>query len=580
MAFICMFGAFASSLALISACLIMLTVKAVGETRQSTNRCTAIPSIGVVAAEAVKVIRNDRENKNEVLQARSDAVSSELHWISAGERNQRTVATRMAATDIPHSPNGTTLEIDSKDDAVGARLSQALDEERDKADALARELDAARMSCYLEAVQTAEEEIRQREGYERLRERADRLARELKQARSEIDAARLARQNPDVRSPAPGKEDATFSQASKLKGANSEQLARDALLVERDAARAEIAKLSKAMSVETEQKQKLAAELRQQRDGAAVAVREQVQLREELKASQTATSNSAQQAANSAQQAANAANQQLAALERERDSLRRERERSETLARDLASMTRQFDDQSARLAGMQAEALRLSEASKAMSVDQKRDGASEKDRADVATRELALVRNELETANRRITFLNVFLAFQASDASTDRTPSRATEVSVKAEENERMSAPIPSAGATADQGHALTLQSPAPAIPPDTPSALDLKTIDVEQPAAVDAALRQAVEERKLLARATVLLKQADIGAARPVLEHALQRGSAQAAFMLAETYDDRVLQSWRARGVSGDAAKARGLYEQAKAGGIENARQRIETLK
>ena len=49
---------------------------------------------------------------------------------------------------------------------------------------------------------------------------------------------------------------------------------------------------------------------------------------------------------------------------------------------------------------------------------------------------------------------------------------------------------------------------------------------------------------------------------------------------MLAETYDTRVLQSWRARGISGDVAMARKLYERAQAGGIEDAKERIEALK
>jgi TPR repeat protein len=76
------------------------------------------------------------------------------------------------------------------------------------------------------------------------------------------------------------------------------------------------------------------------------------------------------------------------------------------------------------------------------------------------------------------------------------------------------------------------------------------------------------------------LLRQADISSARPLLEHALERGSARAAFMLAETYDARVLQSWRARGISSDPARARELYQRAQAGGIEDAKKRIETLK
>jgi hypothetical protein len=49
---------------------------------------------------------------------------------------------------------------------------------------------------------------------------------------------------------------------------------------------------------------------------------------------------------------------------------------------------------------------------------------------------------------------------------------------------------------------------------------------------------------------------------------------------MLAETYDARVLVSWHARGIFGDPAKARVLYERAQAGGIEDAKKRIETLK
>jgi hypothetical protein len=64
------------------------------------------------------------------------------------------------------------------------------------------------------------------------------------------------------------------------------------------------------------------------------------------------------------------------------------------------------------------------------------------------------------------------------------------------------------------------------------------------------------------------------------LLEHALERGSARAAFMLAETYDARVLHSWGARGIAGNLVKAREFYEWAQAGGIEDAKERIKTLK
>jgi TPR repeat protein len=101
-----------------------------------------------------------------------------------------------------------------------------------------------------------------------------------------------------------------------------------------------------------------------------------------------------------------------------------------------------------------------------------------------------------------------------------------------------------------------------------------------ERSASASAASHSPIDEQRLLARANALLRQADISGARSFLEHALEQGSARAAFMLAETYDARVLQSWRAHGTSGDLMKARELYERARAGGIEDAKERIETLK
>ena len=105
----------------------------------------------------------------------------------------------------------------------------------------------------------------------------------------------------------------------------------------------------------------------------------------------------------------------------------------------------------------------------------------------------------------------------------------------------------------------------------------------IERSTSANAASRSPVNElneQRLLARAKALLQQADISGARSLLEHAIEHGSARAAFMLAETYDARVLQSWGARGISGDPTKARELYQQAQAGGIEDAKERIAILK
>ena len=81
------------------------------------------------------------------------------------------------------------------------------------------------------------------------------------------------------------------------------------------------------------------------------------------------------------------------------------------------------------------------------------------------------------------------------------------------------------------------------------------------------------------MARASALLAQGSIGAARVVLERAAETGNAQATFALAETYDPNVLATWRTYGTRGDAAKARDLYARAYDGGIKAAKDRSHAL-
>src|SRR5450631_3160335 len=88
-----------------------------------------------------------------------------------------------------------------------------------------------------------------------------------------------------------------------------------------------------------------------------------------------------------------------------------------------------------------------------------------------------------------------------------------------------------------------------------------------------------SAEEAKLVARAESLIKQFDFIGARLLLAHALEKGSARAAFMMAETYDRQILRSLQAYGVRGDAQMARKFYQLAAAAGIEKARERVEAL-
>jgi TPR repeat protein len=88
-----------------------------------------------------------------------------------------------------------------------------------------------------------------------------------------------------------------------------------------------------------------------------------------------------------------------------------------------------------------------------------------------------------------------------------------------------------------------------------------------------------SAEEATLVARAESLIKQYNFVGARLLLAHAVEKGSARAAFLMAKTYDWRILRSLRADGVRGDAAMARELYQLAAGAGVETAQERLEAL-
>lgn len=110
-------------------------------------------------------------------------------------------------------------------------------------------------------------------------------------------------------------------------------------------------------------------------------------------------------------------------------------------------------------------------------------------------------------------------------------------------------------------------EAPAPAPAVDT-------TVDKPAVATTDPDLQ------RLMSRASLLLAQGDIGAARVVLEHAAGFGSASALFALAETFDPAVLSAWGTMGTQGDAARAGDLYAKALAGGVAAAKDRLATLR
>jgi len=83
----------------------------------------------------------------------------------------------------------------------------------------------------------------------------------------------------------------------------------------------------------------------------------------------------------------------------------------------------------------------------------------------------------------------------------------------------------------------------------------------------------------EMMAKAEASFDDGDVAGARLWLEAALDKGDAEAAFRLAETYDPAALTRWRIVGMASDPARAKALYERAMNGGVEAARQRVARL-
>ncbi|MDI3563070.1 hypothetical protein [Bradyrhizobium sp. Arg816] len=154
-----------------------------------------------------------------------------------------------------------------------------------------------------------------------------------------------------------------------------------------------------------------------------------------------------------------------------------------------------------------------------------------------------------------------------------RDPDRVTNTRLASADTQGLPAPsTPSreAIATAYQT-ALQAQAPAPAPvaappAPPPPAKTLAKTLDADTLAG-------------LMTRAKSLLRIGDIVAARLLLERSANAQDAEAAFLLAQTYDPAVLGTSDARSIAGDATVARDWYQKAAALGSAEARQRLAQL-
>jgi hypothetical protein len=250
-------------------------------------------------------------------------------------------------------------------------------------------------------------------------------------------------------------------------------------------------------------------------------------------------------------QAATAANknaahgQELNELQR---ALQQEHDKAEQLARELAAAWRGLRSQATAMADNAAQDQQLTELRQALWQGE----AS-----------AAVYQEMLAQERARNQDLQQQLAARG-DASPDRGSNAAASLS---------KTPGRTLAPTTDKQLAVLPANDKPMIAAEnTPATIAVRPAVAEVPGIPEAP--------RLMARASLLLSQGNVGAARIVLERAAETGSAPAMFALAETYDPTTLAVWGTFGTQGDVTKARELYAKALAGGVVEAKDRLNTLR
>lgn len=266
-------------------------------------------------------------------------------------------------------------------------------------------------------------------------------------------------------------------------------------------------------------------------------------------------------------------------------SLRQEHDRTKQLEETLATTRIELDNRSQQIAKATEETMQTKRTAENTSAKLKLSLKEEHERADALAQELSLARSKLfayeaqAAANDdRAEQLKNQLRRECNQSGRDEQELAAARTSI---------GPWLPAGVSGEGGAGnsptrellRTLLLGSPQAPP-AQFAREL-VVTAAEPKAPSPVLRNenAAELVRLIARATGLLRQGDIGAARVVLERAAELGSAPASFALAETYDPSLLAKWGASGTRGDTSKARELYARAAAGGVKEARERFDAL-
>ncbi|WP_246767597.1 hypothetical protein [Bradyrhizobium sp. CCBAU 53340] len=557
------------------------------------------------AAELQKTLQQERDR------------SARLEQNLAAARHDVETQTSLART-----AGEETSRLKQAGESGAAELQKTLQQERDRSARLEQDLAAARRDVETQtalATTAGEEASRLKQAGEsgaaelqktlqQERDRSARLEQTLANARHDLEfqAALLAKANEEVSQRSRGAEAnaADLRQSMQKERERADTLAQDLSLTRSaiyayEAQTALLAKASEGASplnaAEESGATKLQKSLQQERDRTGQLEQALATARRDID-TQTALAAKASGEVTKLTQAVKAA-----AAEQSR-SIQKEHDRAEALAQDLSSArTKIYAYEAQAKASEEAAQLKREQDSNMASSCQSQQ--QERDRAEQLARDLAKANNDLQAQTERASkasegALAIKQAKERDSAELrsmlqrerERVQKLETEIASAHPDNGAFVARFPSIAPQFAAAGTILREQPIGALTQQLKSApvLESRGPD-EQVHDQTTGLRDAKEVRvnsdeaaqvaRLVARASLLLEQGDIGSARTILEHVIRMGSAQAIFVLAETYDPLTLPSFGTYGTHGDASRARDLYAQAEVRGIKEAKPRLDAL-
>jgi hypothetical protein len=548
------------------------------------DEATQLKQLKQAAESATAELRQSLQKEHD----RAEALAGKLAGAQRDNETQAALASKTYAE---------AAQLEQASESATAQLRQSLKKEHDRAEALADELasaqrnvetqvalasktgdEATQLTQVKQAAESAAAELRQ--SLQKEHDRAEALASELVKARRDIEtqvalssktgaeATQLSQVKQaaesaaaELRQSLQKEHDRAETLAGKLAGAQRDNETQAALASK---TYAELAQLTQVKQAAESAAAELRQSLQKEHDRAEALAAELAKARRDIETQAALPGKTRDELAQLTQvkQAAESAKTEL------QQSLQKEHDRAETLAGELAKARRDMETQvalSSNAGDEAAQLTQLKQVAESAKTELQQSLQKEHDRAEALSGELAKARRDMET--------QVALSSKAGNEATQLKQFKQAAESAKTE-------PRPSLQQERDRAEAL-----APGREPTQPTVGARMAVERASNSPISQVTQAAeaqgsAEAARLLARASALLAQGNIGAARIVLERAVETGSAQASFMLAETYDPLVLSTWKTYGTRGDATRARELYAKAQAGGIQEAKDRSDALR